>query len=105
MRPTGWGTAGAQTLNPGEGFFVKNVQTTPLTITFVGEVLTGTQTTPIATGFNLLGSKIPQFGKAETGLGVPAKRNDKIYKFNNGAYAITTRRTDATPYTAEPVID
>lgn len=104
MRPTGWGASGAQTLNPGEGFFVKNVATTPLTITFVGEVLTGAQTIAINTGFNLLGSKIPQAGKVETELGLPAKQNDKIYKFS-GVYAITTRRTDATPYTAEPVID
>lgn len=106
MRTSGWGTAGAQTVNPGEGFFVKNVAATPLTITFVGEVLTGAQTVAINTGFNLLGSKIPQSGKVETELGVPAKQNDRVYKFAAGAYAQATRRTDTNPWGAnEPVIE
>lgn len=108
MRSSGWGTAGSTPVAPGEGFFVQNVAATPLTITFVGEVLTGTQTVTINPGYNLLGSKIPQAGKIETELGVPVKQNDIVYKFA-GTYSSTTRRTDATPWGAngvnEPVID
>jgi hypothetical protein len=108
MRTSGWGTAGTTPVAPGEGFFVQNVAATPLVITFVGEVLTGTQTTPINPGFNILGSKIPQAGKIETELGLPVKQNDVVYKFA-GTYSTTTRRTDATPWGTggvnEPIIE
>jgi hypothetical protein len=107
MRPTGWTPNPATSLNPGEGFFIQNVSlTAPMTVTFVGEVLQGAQTVSFGAGFSLLGSKIPQAGKIQTDLGLPAKNGDKIYTYDGKTYAITTRRTDANPYAAgEPVLD
>jgi hypothetical protein len=106
--PTGWGTFASTTINPGEGFFIKNGSATDaLNITFVGEVLQGQQDVAVGTGFQLLGSKIPQAGLIQSQLGFPAKNGDKIYLFRNGTYTIVTRRTDATPWPSntEPTLD
>jgi hypothetical protein len=46
------------TLSPGEGFFVYASGSS--TITFVGEVKTGTNTVTLNTGFNLVSSVVPQ---------------------------------------------
>jgi hypothetical protein len=105
-RTSGWTPDPNASLNPGEGFFVKNVTTAPITITFVGEVLTGTQAVSYGAGYTLLGSLIPQSGKLQTDLGLPAKQNDIVYTFN-GAYSQFTRRTDASPWpgtAGEPTI-
>lgn len=71
------------TLNPGEGFWVKNGSATAeLTLTFVGEVVQGTNVTVnIPAGFSMLGSPIPQAGKVKTDLNLPSKNADKIYFF------------------------
>jgi len=104
-----WTGTGADTarLDPGKGFFVKNNGTTPFTLTFIGEVPQGTLTTPITTGFNLLGSKVPQAGAVETQLGLPAANGDQVYTYGATGYTITTRRTSSTAWTGgtgEPVI-
>jgi hypothetical protein len=98
-RATGW--SAETTLNPGEGFFIQNKSADPLTITFVGEVLQGTQTSTYPAGFSILGSKVPQEGKLETDLGFTAQTNDQVFQLVNGTYTATTKR--ATGWT-EPVI-
>jgi hypothetical protein len=104
-RASGWSDA-TMTLNPGEGFFVQNKGTADITITFVGEVLTGAQDVALGTGYSLLGSKIPQAGKVQTDLGLPAKNGDIVYTLNaEGKYNSSTRRTDAQGWPAgEPVL-
>jgi hypothetical protein len=78
-----WGTGGAQTVKPGEGFFVSNNGTTPLTLTFVGEVPQGSPlTTPLATGLNLVSSQVPQAGKLVADLGFPAADGDIVYQWD-----------------------
>jgi hypothetical protein len=57
------------TLNPGEGAFFYNAQSTPLTLTFVGTVLQGSLTNQMPTGFNLISSLLPQSGNIFTDLG------------------------------------
>jgi hypothetical protein len=92
---TGWlpPTAGTNVVNPGAGFFVNNVAGTDLTITFVGEVPQGTLATSYPAGFSLLSSQVPQAGKVETDLKLPAKNGDQVYVFTNGAYLPVARRT------------
>jgi hypothetical protein len=98
---TGFDTA---RLDPGKGFFVKNVGTTDMKLTFIGEVPQGAPlTTPISAGFNLIGSKVPQAGGVETQLGMPSANNDKVYVLGATGYTISTRRaTSWTP--SEPQI-
>lgn len=105
-RASGWTGTGAATatLPPGIGFFIQNNTGADLSLTFVGEVLQGTQTTSYPAGFSLLGSKIPQAGKVETDLKLGAANGDIVYALVSGAYVQSTRRaTSWTP--SEPSID
>jgi len=79
-----WGVNAALTLNPGEGFFFKNPTANPITNTFVGNVMQGTLTTPLVSGFTLVGSQVPQQGLVSTDLGLPVANGDSVYKFNAG---------------------
>jgi hypothetical protein len=104
------GPGAAATLAPGQGFFVKNAGTAPMTITFVGEVKQGTSLqVPFIAGFNLLGSLVPQSGKLETDLAFKAATNDKVYLFDatSQAYTAYTKRASGawTGGSGEPVIN
>lgn len=93
---TGINVATAQ-FNPGEGFFIQNQDAVnPMTNTFVGEVLQGTLTNTIIPGFSMLASQIPQSGRAEADLGIPAQVNDVLYQFVNGSYQSVTRRANGS---------
>jgi len=75
------------TLAPGEGAFISVPALT--TNTFVGEVLTGTRTNDIPTGFSIRSSIVPQSGALDTVLGFPAAAGDFIYRFANpGGYSV-----------------
>jgi hypothetical protein len=73
------------TLVPGEGFFFRNSGATTITNTFVGNVKQGTLTTPLASGFTLVSSQVPQAGLVSTDLGLPIANTESIFKFNNAA--------------------
>jgi len=96
-------------LPPGAGFFIKNAGTADFTITFVGEVMQGSLSLPLASGFNLIGSQVPQSGKLETDLGFKAAANDKVYLFDatSGNYTTYTKRASGTwtGGSGEPVIN
>jgi len=97
-RGTVWQPALTTTLEPGAGFFVKNAGTAAFNITFVGEVVQGTDlTVNYVAGFNLLGSIVPQTGKLETDLGFKAAANDQVFTFDpaTGGYASSTKRGTA----------
>jgi hypothetical protein len=75
------------TLQPGEGVFVRLPGTAPLTITFIGDVPQGTGAnslkTPIEAGLNMLSSKVPQAGAADTDLALPAPTpGDQFFKYD-----------------------
>lgn len=102
-----WTGTGADTarLDPGEGFFVKNVSpTTDFKITFVGEVMQGTNVTAFPAGFSLLASKVPQAGLVETDLLLPAANGDILYKLGAAGYTIYTKRTGTTWTPSQPSI-
>jgi hypothetical protein len=80
-----WGAGGATTVRPGEGFFVAHTQTTPLTLTFVGEVPQGALSTALAQGLNLVSSQVPQAGKLVGDLGFPAAEGDIVYQWDGAA--------------------
>jgi len=90
-------------LNPGAGVFVKNPSTSDVTITFVGEVMQGTLTTPLVKGLQIVASQVPQAGTLKE-LGFPtttaqgSSPGDQIYQFiindpvaaNNQKYYVST---------------
>ncbi len=84
-------TAGAMTMNPGEGIFI--FASSAFTATFVGEVQLSSST-PIAHGFNIVSSAIPQQGLLDTDLGYPngpgttPGNAEFFYQFNGISYRI-----------------
>jgi len=75
----------SMTLVPGEGFFFRNPGVTSLTNTFVGNVKQGTLATPLAAGFTLVGSQVPQSGLVATDLGLPIGNAESVFKFSNAS--------------------
>jgi hypothetical protein len=71
-----------RTIAPGQGFFINNNRSTNVTVTFVGEVPQGTLTNPLAAGFNLKASIVPQAGRLDTVLGFPAQEGDTVFVYN-----------------------
>jgi len=78
------GGVGTATLNPGEGLFVNVPVST--NITFVGQVLQGSQTNHnIAAGYSMLGSIIPLSGGVQTSLQYTPAIHDQVYLFGTVA--------------------
>ena len=94
-----WGpTAAANTeVLPGSGVFFRNLSGNNLTVTFVGEVMQGSLSTPIPQGFSIKSSQVPQAIKPDsTALPasdrIPSANGDTIYRFNRttGSYQTFT---------------
>jgi len=72
---------------PGEGAFIKNNSGSPITLTFVGEVMQGSLSNSLPTGYAMRGSMVPQqgtLGPNSVGLpnlGVPGQPGDQVSKF------------------------
>jgi hypothetical protein len=69
-------------LAPGEGAFVTNPTASDVTVTFVGDVLTGALSNPIPAGFSMRSSQVPQAGGLTSVLGLPATDGTVVYQFN-----------------------
>lgn len=81
--------AGTMTMAPGEGVFVKNpTAPTPITVTFVGEVMQGTLVNPVAAGFDVYSGMVPQDGGIAAVHGFVPQGNDYVYKFNGVTYGV-----------------
>jgi hypothetical protein len=83
----GWLNLGTNTLNPGQAGWLYNPSNTPVTITFVGTVPSGTNAvTLVANSFNLISSILPTSGDIVTNSlmnftnGV---KKDQAYMWNN----------------------
>jgi len=74
-------TAGAMTLNPGEGVFIN--APSAFTATFVGEVQL-VSALPIPHGFSIISSVIPQSANLDV-LGYPPANGDFVYQFLNAS--------------------
>jgi hypothetical protein len=69
---------------PGNGMFIFNPQaagSTPLQLTFVGQVMQGDLVNPLPQGFSIKANQVPQAGKPDT-FGLPGTAGDKIFRFN-----------------------
>jgi hypothetical protein len=92
----GWGASGSTTLNPGEAAFIYAPFAT--TNTFVGNVLTGTNTVALVAGFTLVASPTPLAGYADTNLSLPVQNGLTVYTYNGG-YSGATYVNGWTPPT------
>jgi len=94
----GWQNNGTITLNPGEAVFFFNPNPigtgANMTATFVGTVPTGTLTTPLIPGYNLVGSQVPVTGDLVTNslsTLTNGQKNDFIYTYDSDAGSATTQ--------------
>jgi len=69
----------ADSILPGEGFFVFNGGTTTWTNTFVGEVMQGALSHSVPSALSLQASEVPQSGGIVTPLAYPVADNDTVY--------------------------
>jgi hypothetical protein len=66
---------------PGTGFFYKNNNASAVTVTFVGEVPTGSLTNNLPTGLSLKGAVVPQAGDLEAVHGLTGAEDDRVFKW------------------------
>jgi hypothetical protein len=93
-------------VNPGTGMFVFIPGTATLTLTFVGEVMQGSLSNPIPTGFSVRANQVPQAG-APSSFGMPGAQGDRFYRFNKatGGYFAPNANFGGTWIPALPSID
>ncbi len=88
-----FGTAGAATLVPGEGAFVRVPGTANVTITFVGEVMQGDLKNAYPKGLSIRSSQVPQEGII-TDLGFKGKNGDQIFMYDTAGQKYVTSTFD-----------
>lgn len=82
------GNPSTTTVAPGEGFFYFNPGTTDKTVTFVGEVTTGTGLKVTAKpGYNLASSIVPQKVDLTAANGFPQVELTQYLSYGNGTYS------------------
>jgi hypothetical protein len=86
-----WGNPNA-VLAPGGGAFIRVPSATK--VTFVGEVMQGNLSNPIAAGFSVMSSQVPQSGKLDTDLKFPAADGDVVYQFDNATNSYVSHTLD-----------
>jgi hypothetical protein len=82
----GW-TDPRQPLVPGMGAFVFNPQTNPVSVTFVGEVMSGTTVVELPAGPSLAASVIPQQITPGPDVGLPLETGDSVFKWTGDQFA------------------
>jgi hypothetical protein len=98
------GTIADQDLLPGEGVFVNS--NGAVTLTFVGEVPTGTDLpNQVPKGLSIRSSVVPQAGKITTDLLYPATDGDQVFSFNETTQKYTTSGFDFGAWDSEPTLD
>jgi hypothetical protein len=96
-----WGTPG-QVLAPGQAFFINFPAAK--TITYVGEVLTGTNSVALGGGFNMIGCVTPIAGKLTTDLGLQPGLFDVVYQYSKSIHDYLPANTYFGSWVVEPVI-
>jgi hypothetical protein len=75
----GWFPDGV--LAPGEGAFI--LLPSAATLTFIGEVPQGDLSHPVAAGYSIQASEVPQAGQLTTQLNFPAADGDQVFRFDS----------------------
>jgi hypothetical protein len=84
----GWTPNGDVAFAPGEGGMFRNTTASPLTLTFVGEVMQGSLTNNLPAGYAVVSSKVPQ-AQTLADMGLPGVDGDKAYVYNSGYTTFT----------------
>jgi hypothetical protein len=77
-------------VNPGSGFFIQ--VSAPTNVTFVGNVITGTNTYPVIAGYQVVAPSAPVSGTLDTTNGYTPTKNDAVLVWNNGTSLFTTHK-------------
>lgn len=85
----GMWTAPEETMVPGEGAFIWNPTGQDFSLAFTGEVMQGTLSRPLAKGFTLCASMVPQAGRLDSVLGYVPEDGDIVYRFDSSAASYT----------------
>jgi hypothetical protein len=73
-------------VNPGKGFFIQIPGSVATNVTFVGNVITGTNSYPIVAGYQVIAPSGPVAGTIDGTNGYNPSKNDTIYVFNGSGY-------------------
>jgi hypothetical protein len=106
--PSGWTGTTTMTLAPGEGVFVKKqAGATPLTLTFVGEVLQGELHNPVTQGYDIYSAMVPQQGGIQAVHNYIPINGDQVFRFRptTGTYTTYTRGPVGWLPPGEPVLE
>jgi hypothetical protein len=74
------------TLNPGEGAFIYNPGSSPITNAFVGTVFQGTNNVTVPAGFSMQGYPVPVVGGISANFSYPAVNGDILYLWSGGTF-------------------
>jgi hypothetical protein len=91
-----------QELTPGGGAFLLLPAGGNITVTAVGEVKQGALSTPIARGFSIVSSQVPQAGKLQTDLKYTPEDGDTVYSFDVTQQKYVAAGYDFGSWSAEP---
>jgi len=75
-------------VNPGSGFFVDLPGSVATNVTFVGNVITGTNTYPISAGYQIVAPSGPVAGTLDTTNGYTVSKNDQVLVWTGTGYSI-----------------
>ena len=93
-----------ETLSPGEGAIFFNPTSDFKSINFVGEVLQGELLLPIASGFSIHSSRIPQPGRLHTDLSFPIQEGDVVHLFDRDHQKYVIYEYDRKKWDSNPPI-
>jgi hypothetical protein len=85
-------------VNPGSGFFVNIPGSVATNVTFVGNVITGTNTYPIVAGYQIVAPSGPVAGTLDTTNGYTPTKNDQILVWTGTGYI--THKYSGTAWSA-----
>jgi hypothetical protein len=95
-----------QTFSAGDAAFFENPSASPYLWTQVGDVPQGQINVPLAPGYQMTASVVPQGGRLQTDLGFPPAGGELIYLFRNGRYQISQYDPDFEAWLpSEPVVN
>ncbi len=80
------GNPSTTTIAPGKGFFFYNPKTTNVTVTLVGEVMTGTNSVTLPPGYKLVSTIVPQQLSLSAANGFPQVLETLYLTFANNNY-------------------
>jgi hypothetical protein len=92
----------SNSMNPGAGFFI--FVPTPTNVTFVGNVITGTNTYPVVAGYQVVAPSGPVAGTLDTTNGYTPSANDQIEVWTGSGFKIHTYNGTAWNGGGDPVL-